>query len=233
MAHPATALGATRLSLHRLAEHILAAALHRETGRIDLRPHPGGISTPPFGPDERTIAVELGALVIRSRQGERRTSVDTLRAAGAFVGIEPGAPAQVYPPATSCRLDAPLTLDTSAMQVLGDWYLLGNLALDNLRTSLRDAAPTEAILWPEHLDVAITAGDVNYGFSPGDDFCDQPYAYVGPHQPPEQHGFWNAPFGAYRTMTDLSSIDDAVAFLLEGANRSATSTVAGPVRRNK
>ncbi|HZC69308.1 MAG TPA: hypothetical protein VE442_01310 [Jatrophihabitans sp.] len=223
-------LSTTRLSLHRLAEHVLAAALYRETGRIDLRPHPGGIATPVFGADQRTIAVELGALVVRTATSEKRARVTTLRTAAAVAGVEPGLPASAYPPATSCPLEAPLVLERSAMQVLADWYMLGHVALNRLRDELAGDEPTEAILWPEHLDVGITAGAINYGFSPGDDFFDQPYAYVGPNQPPKQTGFWNAPFGAYRPMSDVSSVDDAVAFLLEGRDRAmATSQLT---RRN-
>ena len=119
------------------------------------------------------------------------------------------------------------------MQVLSDWFMLGSVALSRSTEALANEAPTEAILWPEHLDLAITAGDVNYGFSPGDEFFNQPYAYVGPHSPLPIGGFWNAPFGAYRSMNDLSSVDDAVAFLLEGRDRATTATTAPqPVRRN-
>lgn len=99
MGHPVQAPSLTRLSLHRLAEHVLAAALHQATGRIGLHPRPGGITTPPFGSDGPTIA-----------------------------------------------------------------------------------------------------------------------------------GFWNAPFGAYRAMQDISSVDHAVAFLLEGHDRAAPSSRSA--RRN-
>ena len=232
MGHPVEALSLTRLSLHRLAEHVLAAALYRETGRIDLRPRPGGITTPPFGDNERVIAVELGALVVRTATGETREWVTTLRAAATVAGIEAGLPAAAYPAATTCPLDAPLVLETPAMQVLADWYMLGDVALGRLRAEIAEDAPTEAILWPEHLDVAITASAINYGFSPGDDFFDQPYAYVGPHEPPKQAGFWNAPFGAYRPMNDVPSVDDAIAFLLEGRDRATATSTSQPARRN-
>jgi hypothetical protein len=220
MGHPVQTLSLTRLSLHRLAEHVLAAALYRETGRIDLRPHPGGIATPSFGADNRIIAVELGTLVVRTATSETRERVTTLRSAAETAGIEPGLPASAYPAATSCPLDAPLMVEISAMQVFADWYMRGHVALNRLREEIAGDGPSEAILWPEHLDVGITAGAINYGFSPGDDFFDQPYAYVGPHQPPKPTDFWNAPFGAYRPMDDVSSVDGAVAFLLEGRDRA-------------
>ena len=52
---PAT-LAATRTGLHQVAEHILASALHAETGEIALMPSPGGFRTPPFGRDRRFLA---------------------------------------------------------------------------------------------------------------------------------------------------------------------------------
>ena len=65
------------------------------------------------------------------------------------------------------------------------------------------AAPVTIQLWPEHFDAATNVGlasgeRVNLGFSPGDDFEAEPYAYVGPwsRQRPGDPAFWNAPFGA-------------------------------------
>ena len=49
-------LAATRAGLHQVAEHILAAALHAETGEIALMPSTGGFRTPPFGSDHRFLA---------------------------------------------------------------------------------------------------------------------------------------------------------------------------------
>ena len=39
-------LAVTRAGLHQVAEHILAAALHAETGEIALMPSPGGFRNP-------------------------------------------------------------------------------------------------------------------------------------------------------------------------------------------
>ena len=230
MNNPPGPLSVTRLSLHRLAEHILAAALYQQTGRIGLCASPGGIATPAFGPDSRVIAVDLDSLVVRSTRGERREPVSTLRAAGEFVGITPGGPSSVYSLATPCEPDAPLTLDRAVMQVLANWYALGNDALARAAEQLADESPSEAILWPEHFDLAISAGGVNYGFSPGDDFSPSPYAYVGPHDPPPSSTFWNAPFGAFRNIDDIASVDDAVAFLLDGEQRLATAITTTQLR---
>ncbi|MFL6136333.1 MAG: hypothetical protein ACJ74O_00830 [Frankiaceae bacterium] len=219
-------LPATRESLHRLAEHVLSPARYAVTGRIGLRPHPGGLRTPPFGTDERVVAVEGDERVVTSATGElHRGRVATLRAAGEVVGIAPGAPAAVYRPVTPCDLDAPLTLDRQAMRALADWYALGAEALERLAELLAGEQPSEAQLWPEHLDLAITAGSVNYGFSPGDEHVADPYAYVGPHAGAPAGGdpYWNAPFGALRTVSELATAAAALAFLLEGHAKAAAA----------
>jgi hypothetical protein len=209
-------------ALHRVAEHVVSPARYLVTGWIGLRPAAGGFATPPFGDDHRVVAVDGVDLVLRIGSGERRTRLTTLRAAGEFIGIEPGAPAHVYRPATSLDLDEPLVIDPHAAHVLADWYALGNEALERLRAAIADEQPSEAQLWPEHFDLGITAGTVNYGVSPGDDHVPEPYLYVGPHDgPPIGDAFWNAPFGAVRTIHDVRSVDDAVAFFRAGHERLA------------
>ena len=206
-------LAATREALHRLAEHVVSPSRYAQTGRIGLRPHPGGLRTPAFGPDDTVVSVELDELVVRDATGVRRQPVTTLRAAGAFAGVEPGAPAQVYTPATPCDLDAPLPLDREAMAVIADWYLLGAEALQRLSKRAADEDPSEAQLWPEHLDLAISAGQVNYGFSPGDAANPEPYTYVGPHAGrPRVDRFWNTEFGATCTRSQVRNVSDALEF---------------------
>ena len=76
----------------------------------------------------------------------------------------------------------------------------GDTALRRFVAGLGTAEPAgtvEPVVWPEHLDVAITLDEVNYGVSPGDAYLPEPYAYVGPHRP-RSGAFWNAPFGAAR-----------------------------------
>ena len=48
--------------------------------------------------------------------------------------------------------------------------------------------PGRRVLWPEHFDVGIDANEVNYGVSPGDASCPEPYAYVGPWHFGERSG---------------------------------------------
>ena len=78
------------------------------------------------------------------------------------------------------------------------------------------------MLFPEHFDVGITAGAVNYGASPGDADIQLPYAYVGPHSGPASgDDFWNASFGAFRSLEEIGSADAALAFFLAGHERLA------------
>jgi hypothetical protein len=223
-------LAATRTALHQVAEHILAAALHAETGEIALMPSPGGFRTPPFGRDRRYLAVDGTELVAGGAGGSRRSALTTLRAAAEFAGIAPGAPAGVYRPATPLVLDEPLTIDPAAASVLADWYQLGEQALRGFAAEVPDDQPTAAVLWPEHFDLGITAGAINYGASPGDTHVPDPYLYVGPHDgpPPGDPVFWNAPFGAVRTIDQVGAAADAAAFFRDGRARVLARATATP-----
>jgi hypothetical protein len=223
-------LATTRAGLHQVAEHILAAALHAETGEIALMPSPGGFRTPPFGKDRTFLAVDGTELVVGGRRDSRRTVLTTLRAAAEFAGITPGAPAEVYRPATPFDLDEPLTIDPAAARVLADWYQLGERALRGFVAGIPDDQPSAAVLWPEHFDLGITAGTINYGVSPGDAQVADPYLYVGPHNgpPPGDPAFWNAPFGAVRIIDQIGAAADATAFFRDGRARVLARATATP-----
>ena len=63
----------------------------------------------------------------------------------------------------------------------------------------------------------ISAGEVNWGASPGDGHVDEPYLYVSPWAGLEQDGgYWNIDFGAVATRSSISSIDDALDFFRQG-----------------
>jgi hypothetical protein len=213
---------ATRRSLQAVAEHVLSAARYSATGRIGLRPSPGGVATPSFPSPHgaRRLAVQGTELVAVDDRGERRAPLTTLRAAAAFAEVEPGAPAAVYEPATPLDLDRPLAVDAGVAARLADWYQLVERALERLCRDLAGEEPTPVQLWPEHFDLATAISAVNYGGSPGDDGHPEPYLYVGPHRPPPPDGgFWNEAFGASRAAPDVSDDHAAVAFFLEGRRR--------------
>jgi hypothetical protein len=215
-------LAPTRRSLHAVAEHVLAAALHRSTGRIGLRATPGGFGTPEFdGPDGlRQVRVDGLDLVVVTDGTERRQPLTTVGAAAAMVGVEPGAPARVYPPATPLEPDRPLALDRAGAAQLADLFAAVDDALDRLVAEASSDDPATVQLWPEHFDLATTIREVNYGGSPGDDEHPLPYLYVGPWSPPEPDGgFWNEAFGASRAAPGGLTPDEALAFFADGCAR--------------
>jgi hypothetical protein len=217
--HLPPSYGTTRASLHRLAEHVISPALHAVTGRIGLRQSPGGFATPRFGDNGRVVSVDRDHLVDSDRSGQsRRTAITTIADAARFVGITPGAPSDVYQPNTPLEPDAPLTVDLDAAEVVAMWYELTDMALRAFAASIGEDAPTEAQLWPEHFDLAMTADRINYGGSLGDSYIDVPYLYVGPFDgPPEKPDpFWNQPFGAAIGFDEIASIQDAFDFFGRG-----------------
>lgn len=210
-------LAATRLAWHRLAEHVLSPARHAATSRIGLRPGPGGFRTPPFGDDSRVLAVEGAEVVLlRGDHEERRVRPATLAQARRALGVTASAPQHLYEPTTSDDPSEPLRIDETEAAGLADWFRLGAEVLAVLAEDLAERGPGPAQLWPEHFDLAITAGALNLGFSCGDETSPVPYAYVGPHEPPPADGFWNAPFGAFRRRDEIPDQEAATAFLREG-----------------
>jgi hypothetical protein len=220
------AFAATRESLHALACYVIAPARKERTGRIGLRPTGEGFATPPFDDGSR-IAVRGNRLGVEPGDA---IAITTLRAAAPFLDVElspdPGVGSDLPP----FEPDAPLDVDVDASLALGRWYALGQSVLDQLRDHLGKTSATisEAQLWPEHFDLAVaielTGGrGVNVGFSPGDRFSDEPYAYVGPYDMTGLEGdYWNARFGAYlpySAMDEDDPADSALAFIDEGFTR--------------
>jgi hypothetical protein len=219
--------GAARDGLHALAEHVLAPARYRSDGHIGLVPSSGGFGTPTFGDGER-MRVE-GVELVHERPGtSTRVRITTIGAAAQFIGIPPGAPAEVYTPATPCILDAPLEVDADSAHVLAAWIALGESLLDELRNAYAAHDPTTSTLWPEHFDLASAVGDAgagtraNFGASPGDGAIPQPYLYVGPWDASRRAGMLaTQPWGAAITYEELRAGGDAkgagMDFFLEGA----------------
>lgn len=195
-----TELARTRRSLHGVAELLLAGPQFRTSGRIELRVTPEGFATvaePELAVEGPRLVTPSGALDLPGR---------TFREVAADAGVEAGDLADVYSGGPGVQPDETIELDPGALTTLLRAFAEGDRAL-------RTFAPEETpVLWPEHFDVAITVGKVNYGVSPGDGFLPQPYVYVGPHEP--HHGeFWNAPFGAAHPVREVL---DLVAFFSEG-----------------
>jgi hypothetical protein len=214
-------LAETRDALHTVAEHILAAYRFRAVGRIGLQPALGGIGVPLT--DGRWVEVIGGDLVVRDETGEvTREPVTTLRSAATLVGIPAGLPDGTYKPATPLDLDAGLEIDPDAAAALAAWYALVIDALGVFTAQHRDDTATEPTLWPEHFDLALSMGEVNYGGSPGDAEHPEPYLYVSPWAKREG-AFWNEPFGATRSAAEVNGVGDAVAFFIEGRRQAEAS----------
>lgn len=174
---------ATRDALHLLADRVIAPARNAVDGDFRLRWLPGGFGTPRFGSDDRQVRIDGTDLVVAVGAQERRAPITTCRAAAEFVGLD-----------ASGLPDEPLPVDPLAAAWLSDFYAFTLGLLEDLR---REVEAEEPVLWPEHFDYAIVAGDeatgarANYGGSPGDEHHPEAYLYVGPFTPREGE-LWNA-----------------------------------------
>jgi len=200
----------TRVSLHRVAEQLVAPA-RKPDNEISLRATPGGFGTPPFefqGAEYR-VRVEGAELVLEVGGEERRTALGSLREAARLL-------ADLLPEGTELD-DDPLTVDPASARALGDWYAFGAAVLEELRSAAAsEDAPTSALLWPEHFDIAIELGPngqgrrANYGLSPGDEHHPEPYLYVGPWSAEVSGELWNATgfTGAEMSHAELLAVED-------------------------
>jgi hypothetical protein len=209
---PPASLPATRLALHRVAEHVLTPARQQANGKIALRYVTGGFGTPFFG-DDVQIRVDGAELVVDSPGGERRAPISSLGAAAAHAGV-----------ALEIE-DEPLDVDEAASRFLGDWYGFTASVLEQLRA---EAAPeleaSRVQLWTEHFDLATelgakdTGARAGYGGSPGDELHPEPYLYVVPWEASRAQGKgWDAGAfaGAELSYADLLAAPDQRATALE------------------
>jgi succinate dehydrogenase / fumarate reductase, iron-sulfur subunit len=209
----------TRISLHGVAELLLAGPQRRANRSIKLVVTDDGFATGPLPRPPWRLAVRGSDLVV----GDdwlvlplHGTFADL--AANAGVGCAP--PADAYPPASGCRGSDRLHVDHAAAADLLRALKIGDIACRAMAAAHAPTDPPEPVLWPEHFDVGITLDAVNYGVSPGDDSIPEAYAYVGPHTA-RKGKFWNQPFGAARPMSDFADADAVVAFFDEGRRQAA------------
>jgi len=207
----------TRTSLHGMAELLMAGPQYAASGTIRLRVVPGGIATV-ADPDLRLEADGLEGP--KGRQPLRGSYAEL----GTAVGVTPRRLDDVYSDRSGVVPEDAIELDRDDLVSLLDALEVGD-------TALRSFAPgAEPVLWPEHLDVAITLDEVTFGLSPGDALLPTPYAYVGPWE--RRSGpFWDQPFGAARTLSGVAGVDGVAAFFREGAERAATDPWADEAAR--
>ena len=158
------------------------------------------------------MALEGADVVVRGPGGVRRARLTTLADAGEAVGLQPGFPWTKHRPGTEYEPHADLFVDPEAAAALAGWFALGQEALVALAAEAPAEQPSTPQIFPEHFDLGITAGAVNYGFSPGDDAIPTPYVYVSPHEALTDNPFWNVPFGAYRTWGEVPTLEEALRF---------------------
>lgn len=234
---------AQRETLRRLATHVVARAQAEVTGNFALMPLPGGFGTPQFGPDRQRVRMAGGSLFAEQVESNpdgtsiARTDVHTVAGStiremceqmSVDVDLEFSVGGDTPPLGDP---DAMVMLDSDTTTVLGDWWALGQRAIDIAIASLPDPRASVVRLWPEHFDVgtdlAVDPVDkpgvrTNLGAAGGDDSHPEPYLYVAPWGaerpgPPE---FWNAPFGATLGFGELDAADNplhtAAEFFLHG-----------------
>lgn len=195
----------TRVALHAVAEVLVAGPQYATHGDIRLAVGPDGFAGWLAG----TAAVTGTELVTAAGRYPIRGRLGDLAAAA---GIEPRRLTDVYSGGPAIDLDDRVDLDPAAgARILG--------ALTAGDGALRDLDPTQRpVLWPEHFDVGITVGRVNFGVSPGDGAIGVPYAYVGPWEVPAGE-FWNQPFGAARELPVPADPAGIVEFFRSGRAR--------------
>ena len=187
---------ATRNSLHKVAEHVLARARYVDDGKVELTAFTGGFATSLLA--RGRVRVDGVDIVVDDGDNSRRAALTTIAAAAAFVGVQPGFPTELYGAATPLEPGAALALDRSAAESLAAWYAFTAEALGQFASEVADAQPSPLVLWPEHFDHAFFTSDVdeshraNYGASPGDAGHPEPYLYVGPWGSVVKREFWNA-----------------------------------------
>ena len=219
---PDPALAATRRTLHGIAEHVLAAYERSVTGTIRLTATATGLRTQPVPADPALLELRAeggSAVVERSPDALEVPVVGRLGARAERLGVRFGLPDPPYPPASGCDADTVAVVDPAALDLLARAWRDGDAAL---RRFAGGRGAVEPVVWPEHLDVAITLDAVNYGVSPGDEYLGEPYAYVGPHQP-RTGAFWNAPFGAAEPLHRLPDAE-AIRDFFERGRAAATGT---------
>lgn len=204
---------ATRAAWHTLAERVLAPARQAASGRIGLRPAPGGFATPEFGAG-RALAVEGTEVVVVAGSTTRRRAITTLGDAAEFAGVAPDADTGVYPATTPEDPDTELAVDPSAATVLAAWFAFGDAVLGAWAAGHPDDSPSPVQLWPEHFDLGTDlgpeSGRANYGASPGDAGHQLPYLYAGPWATSDDP-FWNAGAFARLDYETLLGVDDPAA----------------------
>ena len=213
----------TRDCLHQIAEHVVAKVRYETDGKVGLTAFGGGFATPLL-PSGRRVLVVADWLIV----DDVSTQLTSVAAAARAAGVEPGFPAELYPPATSFEPTRSLDIDADSASALGEWFDFTASVLRDFATEVPEGSPSELILWPEHFDQAFFTEETeeshcaNYGASPGDAGHPEPYLYVGPWGVVTVDDYWSATHfnGAVLSHSNLVDSTDprevALQFLRDG-----------------
>jgi len=227
-------MGTTRTDLHRLSAHVLGRRRYAVSGHFGLRASPDGLATPAFGPEPETLRLTSTRLIRETGTHSSSVSLQgtTLDELARFAGADLASAysARANTPGLGPTTE-PLHLSPDELAPIFAWFVLGWRVLDTVVSELPAQWTQSTVqLWPEHFDVGtgldFGRGDgdgVNLGFSAGDAFSEEPYAYVAPWGPerPGDPGFWNVQFGALVTRSQAGDEPSCVAFLRSGVARLA------------
>jgi hypothetical protein len=228
-----------RLLAQRIATHVLGQARFRHDGLFDLVPLPGGFGTPPVGSDRERVRLVGGSIFIERVVGDdvreltattqvEMIAANTIRGLCNAIGFDLDPDFWVgndTPPLG--EPDEMIILDSVTSSILGEWYLLGQRAMEEAMASIPGAEASVGRLWPEHFDFGLDLAAkpdvrVNLGAAAGDGGINEPYLYVGPWGPerPGAAEYWTAPFGATLTFAELNIVEEpldrAIEFFSQG-----------------
>jgi len=216
----------TRDDLHRIAAHVLGRRRFAVSGHFGLRASPRGVATPAFGPEPEVVRIAGSVLVREVGPQSWAMPMDgaTLAELATFASTDLDDAFSAGPDTPAVGpTDEPLRLSGAELDALFGWFDLGWRVLDAVTDIPAGSRRSAVQLWPEHFDAGCTIdlgpdAGVNLGFSPGDSFSDEPYAYVGPWGAgrPGDPAFWNAPFGAAVPRSRAGGFAECVAFVRHG-----------------
>jgi hypothetical protein len=145
------------------------------------------------------------------------------------------APSPYAMPEFGVATGARYVLDGVALSLLAAWYANASGALEETRQVLltRGLSAPEVRCWPHHFDldclVHFPGADPNdvrtmgVGFSPGDEYYDEPYFYVSVHPEPAVHPVL-PPFAHWHGHDFTAAVATASALLAEPDQRAAVKT---------
>lgn len=119
---------------------------------------------------------------------------------------------------------------SAAIRQLGRWFAAAAEVLEEFKAQVRGGQPSPVVCWPHHFDMATLVSlaksdtSVGIGISPGDEYYEQPYAYVSPYPRPAAPrlaelppgGRWHTKdfLGAVALADDILALRDARAAML-------------------